>query len=89
MELGTPATSGVRDVLLRAIGTVLHRDVSGVTDSTRLYEDLNLDSATVLQVLIELEGDLGLDLDPEYLVPEDLSSVGSLLKYIGRAGGGR
>ena len=43
-----------------ALSEVLKRDVSGATEDIRLFEDLQLDSTAVLELLMALEDTLGL-----------------------------
>ncbi|GAA0482614.1 acyl carrier protein [Streptomyces sp. NPDC046215] len=71
-----------RQKLLSAIETalaeVLERDVPPITEDTRFFEDLFLDSTSVLELLVSLEDHIGIDIDPEELDMDDFTSVGSL-----------
>ena len=58
-------------------------DVSKVSAETRLFEDLNMDSTSSLEVLMALEEVIdGLVIDPETLDIEHFKTVGSLAHYI-------
>ena len=57
--------------------------VETVTDSTRLFEDLNMDSTSSLELLMALEEVVeGLVIDPETLDIEHFKTVGNLANYI-------
>ena len=72
----------VQDAVVRALSKVLGRDLHGVTAQTRLFEDLNLDSTSVLELLMAIEEDLGVEFDPDGLRQDHFASVGSLSDYI-------
>jgi acyl carrier protein len=65
-----------------ALGEVLQRDVDGVTEDTRLFEDLNLDSTTIIELLMALEDVLGILVDPDTLEPDHFTTVGALADYV-------
>jgi acyl carrier protein len=79
-------TDHVQDAVVRALSKVLNRDLSGVTAQTRLFEDLNLDSTSVLELLMAIEEDLGVEFDPDGLQQHHFASVGSLSGYVREAG---
>ncbi len=66
-----------------SITEVLKRDVSGSAEDTRLVEDLQMDSTTVLELLMALEDSLGLEVDPENLQMDDFRTIGTLADYVG------
>ena len=47
-----------------------------------LFEDLYLDSTTMLETLMELEGVLGLRVDPNSLEVEDFLTVESFVTFL-------
>ncbi|MCM3129321.1 acyl carrier protein [Paenibacillus provencensis] len=52
---------------------------------TSLFEELHLDSTSVLELLMTLEDRIeGLEIDPDELEPDVFSTVGSLAEYIER-----
>jgi acyl carrier protein len=68
-----------------ALSEVLKRDVSGATEETRLFEDLQMDSTTVLELLMAVEDTLGFEVDPENLQMDDFKTVGTLADHISAA----
>lgn len=67
-----------------ALSDVLDRDVSGLTEGTRLLDDLHLDSTSVMETLMFLEDSLGIVVDPENLDMADFLTVGTLTAYLAR-----
>ncbi len=64
---------------------VLKRDIFGSPEDTRLVEDLQMDSTSVLELLMALEDNLGFDVDPESLKMDDFKTIGTLANYVGAA----
>lgn len=69
-------------VVVEALSTVLGRPLSDVTEATRLFDDLDLDSTSVLGLLMTLEDLLDMEVDPESLEQHHLESVGALTDFI-------
>lgn len=69
------------DAVKAALAEVLQRELPDVDEHTRLFEDLHLDSTSVLELLMALEDSVGLVVDPEQLRPEDFQTIGSLVDY--------
>ncbi|WP_035794611.1 acyl carrier protein [Kitasatospora mediocidica] len=65
-----------------ALGEVLERPVSGLAEDVRLFEDLHLDSTSILELLMALEDAIDMSVDPEDLDMEDFRSVGTLTDYV-------
>ena len=65
-----------------ALSEVLERDVSGTSDSTKLFDELHLDSTSVLELLMALEDAVGISVDPENLDMDDFESIGTLADYV-------
>jgi acyl carrier protein len=65
-----------------ALSAVLNKEIGGVTPDLRLFEDLALDSTSVIELLMSLEDTIGLEIDPDELGPEVFRTVGSLTDYI-------
>jgi acyl carrier protein len=61
---------------------VLKDSVDVVAEDTRLFEDLNLDSTTVIELLMALEDVLGILVDPDTLEPKHFTTVGALADYV-------
>lgn len=72
-----------------ALSEVLEREISGVAPETRLFDDLHLDSTSVLELLMSLEDTVGLEIDPEQIDINDFASVGTLTEYVSGAVGGQ
>ncbi|MFE6038310.1 acyl carrier protein [Streptomyces sp. NPDC056452] len=60
------------------LARVLLRDVHEISADTRLFEDLGLDSTGTLELVIELENELGIELEVDFLDQEHFASVRSL-----------
>ena len=57
--------------------------VDHVTAETRLFEELNMDSTSALELLMALEDVIeGLVIDPETLEADHFKSVGNLAGYV-------
>lgn len=65
-----------------ALSEVLEREVSGLTEEIRLFEDMHLDSTSILELLMALEDIVGISVDPETLDMDDFKSVGTLASYL-------
>ncbi|MFF7725830.1 acyl carrier protein [Streptomyces sp. NPDC008001] len=64
------------------ISESLNRPVTGLTDDTRLFEDLHLDSTTSLELLMAMEDTFGLLVDPDTLDMDDFRTVGSFAAFV-------
>lgn len=70
------------DAIVVALSDVLRQDLSGVTEETRLFDDLSLDSTSVLGLLMALEDALDMQVDPENLQQKHLETVGALAGFV-------
>lgn len=68
--------------LRESLSGVLNREVPELHEDQRLFEDLALDSTSVIELLMSLEDTVGLEIDPDELGPEVFRTVGSLVDYI-------
>lgn len=66
----------------QALSEVLEREVSGMAPETRLFDDLHLDSTSVLELLMALEDGVGIDVDPESLQISDFKTIDTLADYV-------
>jgi acyl carrier protein len=75
-----------RDEIFTAIGgalaEVLQRDTVEVDPDLRLFEDLHLDSTSVLTLLMAMEDALGIEADPESLDMDDFQTVGTFADWV-------
>lgn len=65
-----------------ALAAVLNRDLPDLSEDSRLFEDLGLDSTSVIELLMSLETSIDLEIDPDSLEPEVFMTVRSLADYI-------
>lgn len=65
-----------------ALSSVLNKELTELDESTRLFEDLALDSTSVIELLMGLEDSIGLEIDPDDLEPEAFGTVGTLTDYV-------
>jgi len=68
--------------LRSSLSEVLNREVPELREDSRLFEDLALDSTSVIELLMSLEDTVGLEIDPEDLGPEVFQTVASLADYV-------
>jgi acyl carrier protein len=80
-----PATA-LRQRVFDSIGVllprVLGREIPPVSDDTQLMSDLGLRSATMLELLLELEDALEMQIEVEDIDEGAMNSVGDLADYI-------
>lgn len=65
-----------------ALSEVLQDEVGYVTEETSLFDDLYLDSAVLLELLMALEDVLDIEVDSQNLTMETFQTVGSLADYV-------
>ena len=69
-------------VIEGSIAEVRRDEVTGLTEDTRLLEDLHLDSTAILELLMSLEDALNIEIDAQSLSMEDFATVGTLANYM-------
>lgn len=69
-------------VISETLTEVLKRDLPDLTEQTRLFEELHLDSTSILELLMALEDRIGIEVDPESLNMDDFASIGTLVDYL-------
>jgi acyl carrier protein len=65
-----------------ALSAVLNRDILELPEDARLFDDLGLDSTSVIELLMALEDTIDLEVDPDELEPEIFQTVGSFTDYV-------
>lgn len=65
-----------------ALTDVLERPVTGLTGDVKLFDDLHLDSTTMLEMLMALEDSIGLVVEPEELDADDFISVDTFTDFV-------
>jgi acyl carrier protein len=77
--------SGRREVVAgisAALRDVLDHDVPELGEETRLFDDLGLESASVLELLMIVEDAMGITVDAEELDIDDLRSIRSFADFV-------
>jgi acyl carrier protein len=69
-------------VISAALSDVLKRDPASITETTRLFDDLGLDSTSVLELLMRLEDEIGVEFDTDTLEQRHFESVSTLADYV-------
>ncbi|AOT57683.1 MULTISPECIES: acyl carrier protein [Streptomyces] len=87
MTDGATAHRDIAAEVIASLAAMVGRDASELSEETRLFDDLYFDSTSVLELLMRLEEDLGVEFDPETLQPADFEKVGSLVAYVRREAG--
>lgn len=72
----------VVQALEAALTDVLERPITGLRGEVRLFDDLHLDSTTMLEMLMALEDSIGLVVDPEELDVDDFESVDTFTDFV-------
>ncbi len=81
--------SALRERVMESIYVVLPKvlalggqDAPGLSEQTRLMEDLGMSSATTLELMLELEEVLDIQIDVEKVQPSDLASLGGVADFV-------
>jgi acyl carrier protein len=74
--------TAVQEHIRTALTEVLNKEIPELHDDMRLFEDLALDSTSVIELLMGLEDSVGLLIDPDELQPETFATVGTLTEYV-------
>lgn len=65
-----------------ALCDVLRRDTQNLTEGDRLFDDLGLDSISVIELLLAMEERAGIEVDPDELEVSIFETVGTLTDYV-------
>jgi acyl carrier protein len=76
------AVDTVESSIIAALSQVLNQELTDVSSDTRLFEDLNLDSTSVLELLMVIEEELDCEFDPDTLQQSHFATIGSLSGYV-------
>ena len=82
MQDTTSTLDRIEAGIVAALSQVLNRELTDVSADTRLFEDLNLDSTSVLELLMVIEEDLGCEFDPDTLDQSHFVTIGTLAGYV-------
>ncbi|RFU83333.1 acyl carrier protein [Streptomyces triticagri] len=66
----------------KGLAEVLERQLPDITEDTRLFDDLRLDSSSVLELLLLVEDSTSAAVDPETLDIDHLRTVRSFADYV-------
>lgn len=82
-EVTLPASGRARvvDAIGSALGNVLDSELPPITEDTKLF-DLGLDSTGVLELLLQLEDELGQEFDTENLEMGHFETVRALADFV-------
>lgn len=72
----------VLKALEAALTEVLDHPVTDLRGELRLFDDLHLDSTTMLEMLMALEDSIGLVVEPEDLDVDDFESVDTFIAFV-------
>jgi acyl carrier protein len=75
-------SSGAVSSITAALARVLTVDQGTLNENTRLFDDLGLDSTTVLELLMQLEEDLSIEFDSDNLEQHHFETVGTLAAFL-------
>jgi acyl carrier protein len=71
-------------VVADSLSEVLERELPDLSEDMRLFEELSMDSTSVLELLMTLEDNLGIEIDAEDLDMADFKTIGTLAAYLER-----
>lgn len=69
-------------VVLPAVLSLDTDAAAGLSESTRLMEDLGMTSTVTMELMLELEDALEIQIDVEEIEPADLASIGALADFV-------
>jgi len=69
------------EVIKSIVTRITRKDLSRITPETT-FKDLQADSLDIVQILVALEDEFGIEIPDEEL--EDLANLGEFIAYIGR-----
>jgi acyl carrier protein len=72
----------VIDAIIRALARVLGDDLPELTESSRLFDEVGLDSTGVFELLMQLEELLDMEFDTDNLEMSHFASVRSLADFV-------
>jgi len=81
-ELDTALRQRVFDSVSLLLPKVLGREIPAIGDNTQLMRELGLRSATMLELLLELEDNLEIQIEVEDIDRENMNTVGDLADFV-------
>lgn len=80
--VGTADRGRIVEAISSALGEVLSHELPELTEQSRLFEELGLDSSAAFELLMKLEEALDLEFDTDSLEMSHFASVGSLADFL-------
>ncbi len=74
--------SEITEQVRAALAAVLNKEMGDIDEDTRLFEDLAMDSTSVIELLMALEDTTDLVIDPDELDPTVFKTLRSLTEYV-------
>lgn len=68
--------------VIHCLSDALKTELPDVTDQTRLFDDLHLDSTASLELLMAIEEAVSVEFDMEELNMDDFRTVGTLVDFV-------
>jgi acyl carrier protein len=68
--------------IIAALGRVISYEVPEITANTQLFDELGLDSSTALELLMQIEDDLGVMFETADLEMVHFQTVGTLAAFV-------
>jgi acyl carrier protein len=86
MSTAVPGTTDTRrrvvDAIASALAQVLDRPLPELTEDSKLFDELGLDSTGVLEMLMLMEEALGTEFESEGFQMSDFHTVGALADFV-------
>lgn len=70
----------MKDKVLELIAEQFDKNVDDLTEDMRFVDDLNADSVDIVELVMSIEDELGIEIADEEL--ENMSTIGDVLEYI-------
>lgn len=64
------------------LATVLDRELPELSERTRLFEELALDSSSAIELLMSIEDTMDIEVDVDRIQPEAFVTVGSFVDFV-------
>lgn len=74
-------------VVVKALAETLGHDLPDIDEDTRLFDDLSLDSTSILGLMVNLEDALAIEIDPDSISEDHFATFGSLTGFLLDAAG--
>ena len=74
-------------VVAKALVETLGHDLPDIGEDTKLFDDLSLDSTSILGLMVNLEDALEIEIDPDSISEDHFATFGSLTGFLAEAAG--